>query len=80
MAVREIPWFYGRSRKNDRPIRKIAGFTDDLKKPVLIAPLRAANVVQNPKEKSQIIENQGLAICCVPCGLSVFEPVYGRFG
>ena len=26
MAVREIPWFYGRSRKNDRPIRKIAGF------------------------------------------------------
>ena len=62
MAVREIPWFYGRSRKNGRPIRKIAGFTDDLKKPVLIAPLRGANVVQNPKEKSQILENQRFAI------------------
>ena len=37
-------------------------FTDDLKKLVLIAPLRGANVVQNPKEKSQILENQRLAI------------------
>ena len=32
-------------------------FTDDLKKLVLIAPFRGANVVQNPKEKSQILEN-----------------------
>ena len=37
-------------------------FTDDLKKLVLIAPLRGANVVQNPKEKSQILENQRFAI------------------
>ena len=41
-------------------------FTDDLKKLVLIAPLRGANVVQNPKEKSQILENQIFAICYVP--------------
>ena len=56
MAVREIPWFYGRSRKNDRPIRKMEVFTDDLKKLVLIAPLRGANVVQKPKEKSQVLD------------------------
>ena len=37
-------------------------FTYDLKKLVLIAPLRGANVVQNPKEKSQILENKRLAI------------------
>jgi len=37
MSIREIPYFYGQSRKNDRLIRKMAGFTDDLKKPVLIA-------------------------------------------
>ena len=50
------------------------------KTPAIYKIFCGANVVQNPKEKSQIIENQGLAICCVPCGLSVFEPVYGRFG
>ena len=33
-------------------------FTDDLKKPVLIAH----SAVQTPKEKSQILENQRLAI------------------
>ena len=37
-------------------------FTDDLKKLVLIATFRGANVVQNPKEKSQILENQRFAI------------------
>ena len=31
-------------------------FTDDLKKLVLIAPLRGANVVQKPKEKSQVLD------------------------
>lgn len=52
--------FTDEAHQNDRPIRKIAGFTDDLKKPVLIAPLRGANVVQNPKEKSQILEIKDL--------------------
>ena len=37
-------------------------FTDDLKKLVLIAPSGAATMVQNLKEKSQILENQRFAI------------------
>jgi hypothetical protein len=41
-------------------------FTDDLKKQVLIAPSGAATMVQNPKEKSQILENKRFAICNVP--------------
>ncbi len=52
--------FTDKLEKMNSPIRKIAGFTDDLKKPVLIAPLRGANVLQNPKEKSQILEIKDL--------------------
>jgi len=36
-------------------------FTDDLKKLVLIDPSGGAIVLQNPKEKSQILENQRFA-------------------
>ena len=41
-------------------------FTDDLKKLVLIAPLRGANVGQKTKRKSQILEKQRFAICVYP--------------
>ena len=48
--------------KKTVPSVKWQVFTDDLKKLVLIAPFRGANVVQNPKEKPQILENQRLAV------------------
>ena len=35
-------------------------------KTLAIYKFRGANVVQNPKEKSQILENQRFAICLVP--------------
>ena len=41
-------------------------FTDDLKKLGLVAPPGATTMVQNLKEKSQILENQGFAILLVP--------------
>ena len=62
MAVREIPYFYGRSRKNDRPIRKVAGFYGRLKETCSNRPSGGAIVLQNLKEKSQILENQRFAI------------------
>ena len=67
MVVREIPWFYGRSRKNERLIRKMAGFYGRLKETGSNRPPSgAATMAQNPKEKSQILENQRFAICNVP--------------
>jgi hypothetical protein len=45
-----------------------------------MTPFGGATVVQNGKRKMQVFENQSLAFCLVPCGLSVFEPVYGRLG
>lgn len=39
-------------------------FTDDLKKLVLIAPLRGANVVQNPKENRKPLKSR---VCDLKC-------------
>ena len=46
MAVREIPWFYGRNPKNDRPIRKMAGFYGRLKETCFNRPSGGATVAQ----------------------------------
>ena len=43
-------------------------------------PKTAHSVVQKGKRKMQVLENQALAFYLVPCGLSVFEPIYGRLG
>ena len=42
--------------------------------------LGGATVVQKGKRKMQVFDYQALAFCWVPCRLSVFEPIYGRFG
>ena len=65
------PWsglrsFTDEAVKMTVPSVKWQVFTDDLKKLVLIAPLRGANVVQKTKRKSQILENQRFAICMYP--------------
>ena len=62
MAIREIPYFYGRNPKNDRPIRKKAGFYGRLKETCSNRPSGGATVLQNLKEKSQILEIQWFAI------------------
>ena len=41
--------------------------------------LGGASVVQKGKRKMQVFDFQVHAFCWVPGGLSVFEPVYGRF-
>ena len=51
MSVREILWFYGRSRKNDRPIRKMAGFYGRLKETGSNRPPRSCNHGAKSKRK-----------------------------
>ena len=53
MSVREIPWFYGRSRKNDSPIRKMAGFYGRLKETCPKQPIRWCN--RGAKRKMQML-------------------------
>ena len=51
MVVREIPWFYGRSRKNERLIRKMAGFYGRLKETGSSRPPRSYNHGAKPERK-----------------------------
>ena len=48
--------------------------------PAICKFLGGAAVVQKGKRKMQVFDFQALAFCLVPCGLPVFEPVYGRLG
>ena len=60
--VREIPWFYGRSRKNDRPIRKKAGFYGRLKETCSNRPSGDAIVLQNQKKNRKSLKIKDLRL------------------